>query len=121
MTTVWHLLPARDIPAERDALIAPASLRTEGFVHCSPDEATTLAVANTLYRGAVGPMAAIILDVDRLSSEVRFEAAAPKPPDGVAADTLFPHVYGPLDCAAIVETRHATRDSAGRYLVFTTR
>lgn len=119
MTTVWHLLPLRDIPGEPDAVIAPDSLRTEGFVHCSPDESTTLAVANTLYLDAAGPMAALLLDVDRLTAPVRFEAAAPRPPAGVAADTLFPHVYGPIERSAVIAIRYAARDEAGRYLAFT--
>lgn len=119
MTTVWHLLPLNDVPAERDGVIAPDSLRSGGFVHCSPDESTTLAVANTLYLNAVGPVVALVLDVDGLTAPVRYEAPAPRPPDGVPADTLFPHVYGPLECSAIVATRYATRDSAGRYLGFT--
>lgn len=119
MATIWHLLPLGDVPADPTGLIEPDSLRSEGFVHCSPDEATTLAVANTLYRQATGTMVALVLDVHRLSAPVRFEAAAPHPPAGIGEDVLFPHVYGPLECSAIVEIRQAARDAAGMYLAFT--
>lgn len=118
MTTVWHLLPRRDVPADPDGVIAPDSLPDIGFVHCSPDEASTLAVANTLYRDATGPMVALELDVAALSAPVRFEPPIPRPPDGVPAHTLFPHVYGPLNCSAIVAIRSAVRDESGRYLAF---
>src|SRR5690606_41247136 len=72
------------------------SLRTQGFVHASPDEATLLAVANTLYTGAAGQLVALVVDTDALDAEVRWEAADPAPPRGVPGGTLFPHVCGPV-------------------------
>ena len=48
--SLLHLLPLSAFQADRDAPIRSATLDAEGFVHCSPDVRTTLAVANALYR-----------------------------------------------------------------------
>lgn len=99
-----------------DPLVRPPSLESQGFAHCSPDVATTLAVANLLYRQAPGPLVAVELDPGALSSPVRWEAADPAPPPGVPDGTLFPHVYGPIEKSAVTEVHHARRDVAGAFL-----
>ncbi|GAA1113219.1 cupin domain-containing protein [Nocardiopsis composta] len=91
------------------------SLRTQGFVHASPDEATLLAVANTLYTGAAGQLVALVVDTDALDAEVRWEAADPAPPRGVPDGTLFPHVYGPIRRSAVVGVRYLRRGPWGEY------
>lgn len=101
--------------------LRPASLDDEGFVHCTADEQTLLGVANSFYRDAEGQQIALEIDTERLSSEVRFEAPAPAPPPGVAADVLFPHVYGPIEPDAIVGVRHARRGVNGTYVGFERR
>lgn len=113
--TLLHLLPLRSLRAEPTADLRSPTLHTDGFVHCSPDVETTLAVANTLYRNVDEPMVAVELDSARLSSEIRWEAADPAPPAGVSPNVLFPHVYGPLDRAAVIGVRYARRDVSGTY------
>ncbi|MGI8307396.1 cupin domain-containing protein [Saccharopolyspora hattusasensis] len=120
-STLLHLLPLNTFHADRDSPIRAASLDTEGFVHCSPDLRTTLAVANTLYRDETEPMIALELDPAKLSAPVRWEAANPTPPEGVPADALFPHVYGPLERESVIGVRYARRDVAGRFLSLETR
>ena len=85
------------------------------FVHASPDELVTLAVANDRFTGSAEPLVALALDGKRLSAPVRREPADPAPPPGVAAGTLFPHVYGPVELSAVTEVRYARRDPSGRY------
>lgn len=87
----------------------------DGFVHCSPDDATVLAVANTLYRDTTEPLVALTVDAARLDAEVRWEPPAPRPPDGVPDGTSFPHVYGPIDRSAVTGVRHLRRDPHGTY------
>ncbi|GAA4986010.1 hypothetical protein GCM10023257_26770 [Streptomyces hyderabadensis] len=43
-----------------------------------------------------------------------WEAAAPAPPPGVAEGTLFPHVFGPLDRAAVRRVLEVRWDAGGR-------
>ncbi len=100
--TLLHLVPEPDWLADPDLPYAPASLAEEGFVHCSPDVATTLAVATAFYATAPRPLLVLHLDEARLGAQVVHEAAAPPPPPGVADDVLFPHVYGPVERGAVV-------------------
>ncbi|GAA3361154.1 hypothetical protein GCM10020366_44010 [Saccharopolyspora gregorii] len=115
-----HLLPLSAFHAAADHIGSP-SLETDGFVHCSPDMATALAVANALYADADEQLVALELDPRRLSAPVRWEAAAPHPPAGVAADVLFPHVYGSLERSAVIGLHYARRDVRGRFAALETR
>jgi uncharacterized protein (DUF952 family) len=105
---VWRTLG----PGDR---YAPASLDTEGFVHCTADDDLLLRVANAFYVGDHRPMVVLGLDPDRLAGEVRWEA----PPDGdPLATERFPHVYGPLEVDAVVQVRRLERDADGAYVGF---
>lgn len=117
MTHVLHMLPAsRAEPSVwEDGALAPDSLASEGFVHATADEATLLAVANAFYADAAEPFAALVIDTGLLGAEVRWEAAAPAPPPGVAPDTLFPHIYGPIPNTAVVGRRYLRPDPGGGF------
>lgn len=104
-TGLLHLVPADDWTAEPDRPYAPASLESEGFVHCSPDVATTLAVATAFYSDAQRPLLVLHLDESRLRAPVVREAAVPAPRPGVGDEVLFPHVYGPLDRDAVLRVQ----------------
>lgn len=93
--------------------ITPAG--QDAFVHCSPDDATTLAVAGTLFAEATEPLVALTVDTARLGPEVRWEAPDPAPPAGTPEGTLFPHVYGPIDRSAVTAVRYLRRDPRGSY------
>ena len=117
---IWHLLPLPRWQSAGDGPFVPGTEDTAGqdtapFVHASPDEPTLLAVANDRFADSALPLVALALDESRLSAPVRFEAADPAPPPGVAAGTLFPHVYGPVELTAVTEVRFARRDPAGRF------
>jgi len=108
---IWHLLPLSHS--------ASFPFSASPFLHACPDLETLLAVANALYTGADEPMVALELDPDLLP--VRYEPADPAPPPGVSAETLFPHICGPVGEAAVVSVRYARRDPAGVYLSFDPR
>lgn len=111
---IHHLVALDDWLAVPDRPYAPASLADVGFVHCSPDEATTLAVATAFYRETPAPLLALVIDEQQLDVPTRWEAADPAPPPGVSADVLFPHVYGPIDRVAVVGMFEIVRDEEGR-------
>ncbi|MGW5008031.1 DUF952 domain-containing protein [Streptomyces parvulus] len=116
---IYHVVPLTEWDADPDRPYAPASLAAEGFVHCSPDEATTLAVVNAFYREAPRPLLAVLLDEDRLTARCVWEAPSPAPPPGVAAGTLFPHVFGPLDRGAVRRVSEVHWDASGRAMGLT--
>jgi uncharacterized protein (DUF952 family) len=111
---IYHVVPLTDWDAAPATPYAPASLADEGFVHCSPDVPTTLAVVDAFYRDAPRPLLALLIDESRLTARCVFEAAAPLPPPGVSADTLFPHVFGPLNRDAVTAVLRVEWDNEGR-------
>ena len=76
--------------------IAPPSLATEGFVHCS----TRGQLAGTLARHFVGagPLVLLTLDPAAIAADLRWEHGLPGEPP-------FPHVYAPIPVTAVKETR----------------
>ncbi|MFD4571925.1 DUF952 domain-containing protein [Streptomyces sp. NPDC058417] len=111
---IYHLVPRSDWDACPDLPYAPASLGRDGFIHCAPDEATTLAVAGAFYWDAPRPLLAVVLDEDRLGAPCVWEAADPVPPPGVPDSVRFPHVHGPLDRAAVHRVLVVRWDEEGR-------
>ena len=93
------------------------SLRTQGFVHASPDEPAMLAVATTLYSDPTEPLVVLVVDTEVVGCEVRWEAAEPGPPPGVEDEVLFPHVFGPIPRAAVAGVLWLTRGPRGNYIV----
>ncbi|MFF3289909.1 DUF952 domain-containing protein [Streptomyces sp. NPDC003023] len=99
---IFHVVPAREWTAAAEAPYAPASLSTEGFVHCSGDELAALAVADARYRDAPD-LLVVLIDEVRLGAEVRWEG-----PGGE-----FPHVYGPIERSAVEAVMAVHRDGDG--------
>ncbi|MGH3186077.1 MAG: DUF952 domain-containing protein [Streptosporangiaceae bacterium] len=67
-----------------------------GFIHASTD-VQVAAVANAYYKGAPD-LLVLVIDTDRVGAEIRWE-------DVSGSDVPFPHIYGPLNTDAVVETR----------------
>jgi uncharacterized protein len=118
---IHHLIPAADWDAAAGGALRPASLDSEGFVHCSPDDATVLMVANAFYRDVTGPMVVLDLHEDRLGHELRWEP--PAHPDGREPspdEAWFPHLYGPIEPTAVAGVRHVQRRDDGTYTAIVT-
>jgi uncharacterized protein (DUF952 family) len=111
---IYHVVPLDDWLRIPDRPYTPASLAVDGFVHCSPDEKTALAVADAFYRDAVGPLMVLLIDEEALDAPVHWEAADPAPPPGTGAGVRFPHVYGRINRAAVAGMLEVERDADGR-------
>jgi uncharacterized protein (DUF952 family) len=74
--------------------VVSPSLAEEGFIHCSTAEQVE-ATANRIFRGR-GDLLVLVVDADRLTAPLKWERAT-----DVGED--FPHVYGPIDVAAVVD------------------
>ncbi len=118
MQLIYHLAPAgrwHTWPA--DAPYLPAEYEADGFIHCTAGDDAMLGVANRFYRGVAGDFVLLAIDPQRLSAPVKWEP--PAHPDGTEATTtepLFPHIYGPIDRAAIAEVRPVRRAPDGEFL-----
>lgn len=107
-TVAYHLLPADAWSAAPiEAPLQVASLATDGFIHLTHDRADLVEVANTFYRDEPGPHVVLTVVLQSLTVPWRYDG-----------DARFPHVYGPLDRAAITEVRPIPRDTAGAFLPF---
>jgi uncharacterized protein (DUF952 family) len=98
---IWHLIPLSRWRSEPHSGYVPGTRGAAPFVHTSPDEQTTLAIANALYARAAEPLVALALSESALSAPVRYEAGQLAPLPEVTPGTLFPHVYGPVERAAV--------------------
>jgi uncharacterized protein (DUF952 family) len=89
----------------------PASLKTEGFVHCSTREQAP----DTAHRYYYGQTDLVLLSIDasRLTAELRLEP--PANPHDERAHELFPHVYGPINLDAVRHAVDFACDSAGSF------
>ena len=102
----YHLLPAPLWEAADPAApLRVSSLETDGFVHLTHRMTDLVEVANSLYRDDPRPHVVLTVRLASLTSPWRYDG-----------DERFPHVYGPLDRAAITEVRPIERDDDGVYL-----
>jgi uncharacterized protein (DUF952 family) len=103
---IWHLALAEDW----DEALATGSYRVstrgrtlaqEGFIHCSrPEQAP--GVAARFYADVAAPLRILVMDDDEVRAfgvEVTYEDAG--------HGELFPHIYGAIDLAWVVEERSA--------------
>lgn len=89
---LFHITPRADWErALRQGVYRAASLRREGFIHCS-GRTQVVRVANTFYRGRRN-LLLLVIDPARVQPAIRHERV-----DG----RRFPHIYGPLNLDAVV-------------------
>jgi uncharacterized protein (DUF952 family) len=101
VTLIYHITTAADwAQAQRDGQYVKSTLdRTlaeEGFIHASQPEQVAL-VANAFYQG-VPDLVLLTIDTERVSSPIRYEQVP-------SQDLPYPHIYGPLNLDAVIDTR----------------
>lgn len=82
---------------------APATLESEGFIHCSPVE-EAVGVANYHYAGHTD-LVLLYIDTDRLTSELRFHLDH--------EDVSWPRIFGRLNVDAVFHEIDLTTDADG--------
>ncbi len=97
---------------ERGEYVAP-SLQSEDFIHCSTEK-QVLHVANAFYRGRTD-LVLLKIDEAKLNSELKWEPPAGLPAAGISASDQFPHIYGPINLAAVVSAPDFMPDSNGEW------
>src|SRR5262249_41586895 len=102
---LYHIATVADWEAARAAGVYRApSLASEGFIHCSTRPQLG-PVARAFFAGRTD-VVVLRLDAARLGAAVRWEDA-PGPAPGP-----FPHVYGAIPVAAVVEVQRASLPGA---------
>ncbi|HEU5129588.1 MAG TPA: DUF952 domain-containing protein [Glycomyces sp.] len=100
---IFHVALRSDWEAARRAGAYTVSTRgrtlaEEGFVHASRADQWP-GVRERFYADVAEPLVLLVIDPDRLGSPMVDES----PPDAPAGGETFPHVYGPIDLAAVVQ------------------
>ena len=101
MTFIYHIATAADwARACQDGRYTMSTrgrtLAEEGFIHASTAGQVAL-VANAFYQGEPD-LLLLVIDAGRVAEEIRYEHVP-----GQAQP--YPHIYGPLNIDAVVQTR----------------
>jgi uncharacterized protein (DUF952 family) len=101
-----HLVPEAAWETREPATpYLPAAYAEDGFVHCTDGDAEMVVVANRYYREDPRPFLLLTLDLERTGSPWRFDDPGQR----------YPHVYGPIDPACVLETRRMLREADGTF------
>lgn len=107
MDHIYLLMTAEEIDTARErGAWTSADFASEGFIHASPYEQLER-VANKYYRQKTD-VQVVCVQCQRLTSELRWE---------VAAGSLYPHIYGPLNFDAVVGVVPAERNVDGTFRI----
>jgi uncharacterized protein (DUF952 family) len=96
MKVIYHLCAIEYYEAASDQSgYVPADYEREGFIHCTRGADQVIVVANRYYRNDPRPFCVLLINENALTAQLKNEPAA----DGL----LYPHIYGPLNRAAILK------------------
>lgn len=119
---IYHLVGAAEYQAQPpDQPYAPGSLRQEGFIHCTAEKSLLIEVANAFFADPGVELLVLVIDPQRLTARLVFEPPASpvyaseqtsfNPPP----QTLFPHLYGPLNREAVLDIFALAREINGHW------
>jgi uncharacterized protein (DUF952 family) len=89
------------------------SLASDGFIHCSTVK-QTVDTANIFFKGQRG-LILLCIDEMKLTSECRFEDPSGGGIHDPRVESLFPHVYGPINLSAVIKVVDFTVDESGLF------
>ena len=108
-TLTYHLVAQETWKAlAADADYAPASLATEGFVHCTDGVEGLRGSGDRFYRDDPRPFLVATIDLDRLGDAWRYDDA----------ERRFPHIYRAIPQEAVIRIVPAPRADDGTFLAF---
>lgn len=102
---IYHLVSRAEWDGQSQADYRPPSLAAEGFVHCSHSH--QLAKVANLFFANTSDLLVLVIDPARLGCPVKEE--------NPGVGERFPHVYGPIPMAAVVDVRQLNRDRDGSW------
>jgi len=84
----------------------PLGYADDGFIHCTNGLDELVKVANLFYTADPREFQVLVLDLPRLTSEVRYDDP----------DEVYPHIYGPLNTSAVIGTLPVQRGDDGAFV-----
>jgi uncharacterized protein (DUF952 family) len=108
-TLTFHLTPADWWAASApDVPLSAPWFAKEAFIHCTTGADEMVSTANRHYRSDPRDFVVLTVDLDRLTSPWRADDER----------RIYPHVFGPIDRAAILEVRPMPRRPDGTFVPF---
>ena len=105
--TTYHLVPSEVWLSQREQSgYLPERFDEEGFIHCTDTLDEIIAVGNRYY--TTDPRSFLLLDIDCAAVDAPIVYEDP--------NRIFPHIYGPLETAAVARVRPVVRDEQGLFL-----
>lgn len=105
--TTYHLTPLEQWEAQdANDTYLPDRFADEGFIHCTDTIEEIIAVGNRYYQNDPRPYRLLEIDCDAVTAPIVYEDQA----------HIFPHIYGPLDVAAVRQVHTVNRDSQGAFV-----
>jgi uncharacterized protein (DUF952 family) len=105
MRRIYHLVPRRDWEQQGPGPYHAASLDSEGFIHCSNAEQVERVAS--LFYASEPELLLLCIATELLTSPLRDE--------DIGTGERFPHVYGLIDGAAIVNVAVMQRDATSQW------
>lgn len=84
----------------------PSVFDDDGFIHCTDGLDRLTEIANLFYKNDSEPRTVLVLDVNAIKSEVRYDDP----------EHHFPHIYGPLNPSAVIAELPVTRSGDGTFV-----
>jgi uncharacterized protein (DUF952 family) len=95
MPIIYHVTTAAEWnAAKQKGFYEAASLKEEGFIHCS-QEHQVAGILERYFAGKTG-LVKLVIDTDKLTSRFVFDWST-------SIRDTFPHVYGPLNVDAVID------------------
>lgn len=94
MSLIYHITTTSEWEqSQKKGFHIAASFETEGFIHCSTKDQVE-GVLHRYFQGS-SSLVELTIDPEKLKSKLVYEPAP-------STNELFPHVYGPINCDAII-------------------
>lgn len=103
----YHLVPVDYWETHGgQAAYTPEAYDQDGFIHCTNGTAELITVANMFYTADPREFVVLILDVEAIESDVRYDD------DG----QVYPHIYGPLNTSSVIGSLPVERSADGTFV-----
>lgn len=103
----YHLAIVEEWTGQKDTeSYTPSAFEQDGFIHCTNGLDQLVEVANMFYTNSPEPRTVLVLEVDKIESEVRYDDP----------DQRFPHIYGVLNPSAVVAELPVRREEDGTFV-----
>jgi len=110
MTGLTYHLVLRDFWQAQDSTCdyspEPVQSGREDFIHCTDGALNLAATANRHYRHTPGDFIALVIDLAKVTAPAKYEDVG----------QIYPHIYGPLNRAAIISLVEVPRTSEVEFL-----